>query len=84
MDGQINITVREGTYTRFSLYSPNHNNVPKSYFVLAEYSVNIRYIYHFVTGAMMKVPRPEPHTAIPVAKARLFSKYMDTLTIAGR
>ena len=32
----------------------------------------------------MKVPRPEPHTAIPVAKARLFSKYMDTLTIAGR
>ena len=27
-----------------------------------------------VTGAMMKVPRPEPHTAIPVAKARRFSK----------
>ena len=32
----------------------------------------------------MKVPRPEPQTAIPVAKALFFSKYMDTLTIAGR
>ena len=37
-----------------------------------------------VTGAMMKVPRPEPQTAIPVAKARFFSKYIDTLTIAGK
>ena len=32
----------------------------------------------------MKVPRPEPQTAIPVAKARFFSKYIDTLTIAGK
>ena len=37
-----------------------------------------------VTGAMMKLPSPEPQTAMPVAKARFFSKYMDTLTIAGR
>ena len=40
--------------------------------------------YHFVTGAMRKVPSPDPHTAMPVAKARFFSKYMDTLTIAGK
>ena len=33
---------------------------------------------------MMKVPSPEPQTAMPVAKARFFSKYMDTLTMAGR
>ena len=32
----------------------------------------------------MKVPRPDPQTAIPVAKARFFSKYIDTLTIAGK
>lgn len=38
----------------------------------------------WIKGAMRKVPAPEPHTAIPVAKARLFSKYMDTVTIAGR
>jgi hypothetical protein len=37
-----------------------------------------------VTGAMMNVPSPEPQTAMPVAKARFFSKYIDTLTIAGR
>ena len=37
-----------------------------------------------VTGAMMNVPSPEPQTAIPVAKALFFSKYIDTLTIAGR
>jgi hypothetical protein len=27
---------------------------------------------------------PDPQTAIPVAKALLFSKYIETLTIAGR
>ena len=37
-----------------------------------------------VTGAIMKVPRPDPQTAMPVAKARFFSKYIDTLTMAGR
>ena len=46
--------------------------------------VYMRRTYPFVTGAMMKVPRPEPQTAMPVAKARFFSKYMDTLTMAGR
>jgi hypothetical protein len=30
------------------------------------------------------VPRPDPQTAIPVAKARFFSKYIETLTIAGK
>ena len=30
--------------------------------------------YSLVRGANMKVPNPEPHTAIPVAKARFFSK----------
>lgn len=33
---------------------------------------------------MTNVPQPEPQTAIPVAKARLFSKYEDTTTIEGR
>ena len=32
----------------------------------------------------MKVPKPDPQTAIPVAKARFFSKYIDTLTMAGK
>ena len=27
---------------------------------------------------------PDPHTAMPVAKALLFSKYIETLTMAGR
>ena len=27
---------------------------------------------------------PDPQTAIPVAKALLFSKYIETLTMAGR
>ena len=38
----------------------------------------------WTSGAMRKVPRPEPQTAIPVAKARFFSKYIETLTMAGR
>lgn len=29
---------------------------------------------HSVMGASRKVPMPDPHTAIPVAKARFFSK----------
>lgn len=33
---------------------------------------------------MIKVPNPEPQTAIPVANARFFSKYIDTQTIAGK
>jgi len=33
---------------------------------------------------MMKVPIPDPQTAIPVAKALLFSKYIETPTMAGR
>ena len=33
---------------------------------------------------MMKVPIPDPQTAMPVANARFFSKYIETLTIAGR
>jgi len=37
-----------------------------------------------VRGAMMKVPIPEPQTAIPVANALLFSKYIDTPTMAGK
>lgn len=37
-----------------------------------------------VMGAMRKVPNPDPHTARPVAKARRFSKYCATLTMAGR
>ena len=32
----------------------------------------------------MNVPIPDPHTAMPVAKARFFSKYIETQTIAGR
>ena len=40
--------------------------------------------YPFVTGAMIKVPSPDPQTAMPVAKALLFSKYMETLTMAGK
>lgn len=36
------------------------------------------------SGENAKVPIPEPHTAIPVAKDRLFSKYPVTHTIAGR
>ena len=30
--------------------------------------------YPLVTGAIINVPSPEPQTAIPVAKARFFSK----------
>ena len=52
--------------------------------LMHKYGPNARGTYPFVTGAMMKVPRPDPQTAIPVAKARFFSKYMDTLTMAGR
>ena len=37
-----------------------------------------------VSGAMMNVPSPDPQTAIPVAKARRFSKYIETDTMAGR
>lgn len=37
-----------------------------------------------VNGAKMKVPNPAPHTAMPVANERYFSKYIVTLTIAGR
>ncbi len=40
--------------------------------------------YPTETGAKMNVPKPDPQTAIPVAKALFFSKYMDTLTMAGR
>ena len=40
--------------------------------------------YTCVSGAQMKVPIPEPQTAMPVAKARCFSKYIETQTIAGR
>ena len=32
----------------------------------------------------MKVPIPDPHTAIPVASDLCFSKYIETQTIAGR
>ncbi len=32
----------------------------------------------------MKVPMPAPQTAMPVAKARLSSKYMVTITMAGQ
>lgn len=37
-----------------------------------------------VTGAKMNVPSPEPQTAIPVASDRNLSKYIVTLTMAGR
>ena len=40
--------------------------------------------YCWVNGAIIKVPKPEPQTAMPVAKARFFSKYIDTHTIAGK
>ena len=40
--------------------------------------------YLWVNGAIIKVPKPEPQTAMPVAKARFFSKYIDTHTIAGK
>ena len=36
------------------------------------------------TGAIINVPIPDPQTAIPVAKALFFSKYIDTQTMAGR
>ena len=42
------------------------------------------YTYSCVSGAITKVPIPEPQTAIPVANARFFSKYIETLTIAGK
>ena len=38
----------------------------------------------WVKGAQIKVPKPDPQTAMPVAKARFFSKYMDTQTMAGK
>ena len=38
----------------------------------------------WVSGAQMKVPIPDPHTAIPVASDLCFSKYIETQTIAGR
>jgi hypothetical protein len=46
--------------------------------------VELNYIHPIDTGAKMNVPNPEPQTAIPVAKALFFSKYIDTLTMAGR
>ncbi len=53
-------------------------------FPLPQVNDNVFKADPLVTGAMMNVPSPEPQTAMPVAKARFFSKYMDTLTIAGR
>lgn len=37
-----------------------------------------------VMGEKANVPSPDPHTAMPVAKDRFFSKYDVTLTMAGR
>uniref|UniRef100_A0A1B0ALY6 Uncharacterized protein n=1 Tax=Glossina palpalis gambiensis TaxID=67801 RepID=A0A1B0ALY6_9MUSC len=37
-----------------------------------------------VKGAKTNVPKPEPHTAIPVAKERRASNHTLTLTMAGR
>ena len=41
-------------------------------------------ISFWIIGPMMEEPSPEPQTAKPVAKARFFSKYMETLIMAGR
>lgn len=37
-----------------------------------------------VNGANINVPKPEPHTAIPVANDRYFSNHIVTLTMAGK
>lgn len=41
-------------------------------------------IKYSVRGAKTKVPKPEPHTAIPVANDLLASNHVLTLTMAGR
>lgn len=37
-----------------------------------------------ISGAKMNVPKPDPQTAMPVASDRSLSKYIVTLTIAGK
>lgn len=37
-----------------------------------------------VKGAKINVPNPAPQTAMPVASDRYFSKYIVTLTMAGK
>ena len=72
----------EGPEFNFSSFSNTRPDICQS-----DPSLAVKYYiatYCWVNGAIIKVPKPEPQTAMPVAKARFFSKYIDTHTIAGK
>ena len=72
---------------KFSNFRQNHFSDFETPFSVGLPSLAVKYYiatYLWVNGAIRKVPKPEPQTAMPVAKARFFSKYIDTHTIAGK